>query len=426
MQIVELRAENIKRISAVTIRPQGPVVEISGRNEQGKSSVLDSIWLALGGAETIPQEPIRRGQDEASVVLDLGELKVTRKFRRKEDGFTTSLVIETPDGMRPKSPQTMLNELVGRFTLDPLAFSRMKPGEQFDAMKALVPGFDFNQSLADDKAAYDARTVYNRKAKEFRAAAEAIPSGDWVKAAIDEAPILADMARAGDHNAAITERKQRREQAARDSLAFREKIEEGRREMEELLERVKALEAGIAAYKAKAEEIDAKIAAAPPLPEPIDTADLARKLEEAKKVNAAFAAQSQRQELVKKANDAEVSAESLTEAMKERAQERAEAIAAAKLPVEGLTLGSGEVLVDGLPFAQAAASKKIRISVALAMALNPKVRVIRIMDGSLLDSDAQKIVADMALERGFQVWVETVQSNSPAAIVIEDGHIKET
>lgn len=425
MHIVELRAENIKRLSAVTIRPTGEVVEISGRNEQGKTSVLDSIWLALGGAEVIPQEPIRSGQDEAMVRLDLGELTVTRKFRRKDQGFATSLVVETPDGMRPKSPQTMLNELVGRFTLDPLAFSRMKPAEQFDAMKALVPGFDFDQSLADDKADYEARTVFNRKAKEYRSAAAAMEPMDLVREPIDEAPILADLARAGDHNAGITERKARREQAANEAVAYRRQIAETEAEIEELQKRIGHLRDRIEIAESKAKELEEKLAAAAPLPEPIDTAETAKRLEEAKKVNALYAAQAQRKELEEKAAEAEKTAVLLTVAMQDRAQKRAEAIQAAKLPVNGLTLGDGEVLVDGLPFAQAAASKKIRISVALAMALNPKIRVIRIMDGSLLDSDAMKIVAEMAREHDFQVWIERVDDKSPSAIVIEDGHIKE-
>jgi hypothetical protein len=426
MHIVELRAENIKRLSAVTIRPEGQVVEITGRNEQGKSSVLDAIWMALGGAEVIPAEPIRKGQDEAMVRLDLGDFTVTRKFRRKEDGeFTTLLVVETPDGMRPKSPQTMLNELVGRFTLDPLAFSRMKPGEQFDAMKALVPDFDFDASIAADKADYERRTGLNRKAKETRVAAEAIAVPLEPVHRVDEAPILADLARASDHNTAIVERKGRREQAVKDALHQRELIEEGKRQIERLLEEIRTYEQGIASHKAKAEEIEAKLAAAPPLPEPLDTAALASDLELAKRYNALHAAQEQSRALLKQAQDFHGQAELLTQAMEDRARKRSEAIAAAKLPVEGLTLGEGEVLVDGLPFAQAAASKKIRISVALAMALNPKIRVLRIMDGSLLDSDAMKVVADMAAEHDFQVWIERVDDRSPSAIVIEDGHIKE-
>lgn len=424
MRIVELRAENVKRISAVTIRPEGSVVEITGRNEQGKSSVLDSIWMALGGAEVMDPQPIRKGADEAIIALDLGELKVTRKLRRKEDGtFSTSLVIETPDGMRPKSPQTMLNDLVGRFTLDPLAFSRMKAGEQFDAMKALVPGFDFDKSIAEDKADYERRTAANRKAKEAKAAAEAIEAEPIEP--VDEAPILEDLARAGDHNAGITERKARREQAQANAASQRKRIADIEEEVKNLQDRILDLRTQAMNLDKSAGELEDKLAAAAPLPEPLDTADLARQLEAAKQRNLQATTWTQRQGLLKQAQDFEETAKSLTAAMEVRAQRRAEAIQAAKLPVEGLTLGEGEVLVDGLPFAQAAASKKIRISVALAMALNPKIRVIRIMDGSLLDSDAMKIVADMAQANDFQVWVERVDDRSPSAIVIEDGHIKE-
>jgi len=426
MHIVELRAENIKRLSAVTIRPEGQVVEITGRNEQGKSSVLDAIWMALGGAEVIPAEPIRKGKDEAMVRLDMGEFTVTRKFRGKEDGtFTTSLVVETPDGMRPKSPQTLLNELVGRFTLDPLAFSRMRASEQFDAMKALVPGFDFDASIAADRADYERRTGLNRKAKETRVAAEAIAVPLEPVQPVDEAPILADLARASDHNTGIVERKGRREQAQNQVVGLRLEASEAAAEIEELQKKIGHLRDRIEIAEHKAKEIEAKLAAAPALPEPLDTAALAQALEQAKRANALHAAQEQATALLKQAQDFHGQAELLTQAMEDRARKRSEAIAAAKLPVEGLTLGEGEVLVDALPFAQAAASKKIRISVALAMALNPKIRVLRIMDGSLLDSDAMKVVADMAAEHDFQVWIERVDDRSPSAIVIEDGHIKE-
>lgn len=424
MHIVELRAENVKRLSAVTIRPEGPLVEITGRNEQGKSSVLDSIWMALGGAETIDPQPIRNGADEAMIRLDLGEFTVTRKLRRKEgDTFATSLVVETPDGMRPKSPQAMLNELVGRFTLDPLAFSRMKPGEQFDAMKALVPGFDFDASIAADKADYEQRTGFNRKAKETKAAAEVLPVVEVEP--IDETPILADMARASDHNAGITERRARREAAKAEIDKHRISVGTLLHEITELEAKIEQARELISQHKKAAEEIETKLAAAPPLPAPLDTADLAQKLEAAKKANAAAATVVQRASLSQQSQEWAAKAEALTATMEDRARKRSEAIAAAKLPVEGLTLGDGAVLVDGLPFSQAAASKKIRISVALAMALNPKIRVLRIMDGSLLDSDAMKTVAEMAAAHDFQVWIERVDDSSPSAIVIEDGHIKE-
>ena len=79
MKIVELQAENVKRLKAVEITPDGTMQVIGGRNAQGKSSVLDAIWLALGGGKASKETPlpIRDGEDKASVRLDLGDLVVT-------------------------------------------------------------------------------------------------------------------------------------------------------------------------------------------------------------------------------------------------------------------------------------------------------------------------------------------------------------
>ena len=137
MKIVSLETENVKRLKAVRIEPDGTMVVIGGRNAQGKSSVLDSIEMALGGKESAPREPIRRGEKSARVVLQLdGEygLKIVRKFTEK--GSTLS--IETADGMKPKSPQGLLDQLCNRIAFDPLQFVRQKPADQAATLRKLV------------------------------------------------------------------------------------------------------------------------------------------------------------------------------------------------------------------------------------------------------------------------------------------------
>jgi hypothetical protein len=61
---------------------------------------------------------------------------------------------------------------------------------------------------------------------------------------------------------------------------------------------------------------------------------------------------------------------------------------------------------------------------AIAMAGNPKLRVIRIKEGSLLDDDTLKVIADMAQERDYQLWVERIRSDDPMAVVMEDGEVR--
>ena len=75
--------------------------------------------------------------------------------------------------------------------------------------------------------------------------------------------------------------------------------------------------------------------------------------------------------------------------------EKAKTIAAADMPVTGLGFGDGCVTFDGLPLEQASDAQP-EISMAIAAAMNPKLRVLRIRDGSLLDDDALARVAAWA------------------------------
>lgn len=102
-------------------------------------------------------------------------------------------------------------------------------------------------------------------------------------------------------------------------------------------------------------------------------------------------------------------------------------MAQAEFPVDGLGFDDSGVTYQGVPFAQASAAEQLRVSVAIAMALNPTVRVIRIADGSLLDSENVALIGEMAADRGYQVWLETVRdagADGPG-IVIEDGQVAE-
>ena len=53
MRIVEFKAENIARIKAVEITPDTGknIVALTGKNRQGKTTILNAIWMALGGKD---------------------------------------------------------------------------------------------------------------------------------------------------------------------------------------------------------------------------------------------------------------------------------------------------------------------------------------------------------------------------------------
>lgn len=455
MKIISLTSENIKRLTAVEIRPDGNLVQITGKNGQGKTSVLDSIWWALAGASHIQSVPIRQGATEARICLDMGEIIVTRTFSAKDDGPTTRITVENAGGARYPSPQKMLDGLVGALSFDPLAFTRMDRREQFETLRQFVPGVDFDAIDAANKADFARRTEINRSAKVAAAAAERIDvPADLPDEPIDEAALLASMQAAAEQNADIERRLAARAQAREKIAANRQAIEELSSivnneivkvsarisaeiaELEKQIARAREREtAEIAALRAdgktrgdalvaEADALQTKLDAAPALPDLVGLDDIRVGIERAKRVNAGIADRNRRDAFLAEARELEAQSKALTDAMAQRTAERDAAIASAKLPVPGLGFGDGAVLLDGLPFDQASDAQQLRVGVAIAMATNPKLRVIRVRDGSLLDEDALTLLAQLADEHDCQVWLERVDSTGKVGFVLEDGHVR--
>lgn len=439
MKIVRLQTENVKRIQAVEITPKGTLVQITGKNEAGKSSILDSIEMALSDARAIPDVPIRRGADKGRIVVDLGDMVVRRSFTAKG----STLVIESADGARYPSPQKIIDAMVGRLTLDPIAFAGMKPADQYDVLKTIVP-LEVDVEHLDQLNAGDfaRRTDINRDAASARAQAAGILLPADPGETVDTAALAADLEAAGTHNTAIETRKTRRAEVAgqvaqhrteatgvrADAEAHRAMAERLRREAAEADERAASNDTAAQEIDALADALQKKLDDAPPLPEPIDTSAIRLKIGAAEAQNQAVATYRLRKEAKEKgeARAAELEAESqrLTEAMDARKEVKRKAIAEARMPVPGLSFGDKAVLYDGVPFDQASTAAKIKVSMAIAIAQNPKVRVILIREGSMLDDDNLALVAKVAEDNNMQVWLERTDSSGKVGVVIEDGMVK--
>lgn len=464
LRIVSLLAENVKRLQAVEIKPDGNLVEITGRNGQGKTSILDAIWWAMKGRGVVQSTPIRRGCEEARIVLNLGPITVRRTFKPVKDGpgFTTEIKVEAADGARYPAPQTLLDGLMGELSIDPLAFMRMKPAEQFDILRGFVRGFDFAANARERQAAFDRRTDVNRDARRARAAAhEIVVPSELPDDLIDEAALTEELARAGEHNGSIEARKERRAQAVeriaryradadaqeaglpgviarieadRDEtvagleaeiVRLRQRIDEKRHHAAAQIEQQRAgIAADVAQARAEADALQAKLDEAGPLPEPIDVADLQQRIAKARDANAGIRQRNLRDRQIENAERLEAEAEQLTAAIAAADKAKADAIAAAELPIPGVEFGDGVLLLNGVPLDQASDAEQLRVSVAIAMAMHPRLRVIRVRDGNVLDADGMKLLADLAAAHDCQVWVETVRPDDRVAFVIEDGRVR--
>lgn len=423
MKIANLYAENFKRLRVVEIKPDGSLVQITGPNDSGKSSVLDALYAALAGKKAADPVPVRLGEESALIRLDLGKIKVTRRF--SSDG-TTSLVVETEEGARYGSPQTLLDKLLGNLTFDPLEFSRMDTKGRSATLRKLVPlEIDVDALTRANDVDFNARTGVNRQIKEAvvreKAARESIPMA--VPERIDVSALVAEMAKASDHNTAIARLADARSHIVETIDSLRGVVEDKQRQIRELQAEVEQAEAGI-------KERVLALAGAAPLPDPINLNDLREQIEAAQRTNAvadrAARAKAEWEGLERELAGLEEQAMALTTTMDGRKREIAEALAAAKMPIEDLTFSDTfDVLYKGLPFEQASSAAQLRVSVAIAMAMNPQLRVLRIKDGSLLDESNLALVAEMAQQGDYQIWIERVDTTGKVGVVMEDGAVKD-
>lgn len=420
MRIIEFQAENIKKLKVVQIKPKGDVIEITGANGSGKTSVLDSILYTLAGTDNLPSQPIRRGADKGGTMVDLGEYIVIRKFT----AAGSTLIVQGKKGERYQKPQQLLDGIFGNFSFDPLAFTRMHPKTQAEELRKLVR-LDIDPDALDkaNKEDYDARTIHNREIKQLEAQAAGISIVAELPAApVDLSALITQLQQAGTHNAeranieALHLRRQddiknQRDTASQQTMkaAALEKEAKALREMA-----AKARDAADAAEeKLKGETI----------PPPIDTAELREEIENARATNAQIDKRTQKEILLDKLAYLNGLVEGINEAMKGREKQKADAIAKASMPIEGLGFENGEVMYMGLPLNQASGAEQLRVSLSIAMASNPKARVILMKDGSLLDDNSMEIVKQMAGDRDYQIWIETVDTSGKVGIVMEDGMV---
>ena len=161
-----------------------------------------------------------------------------------------------------------------------------------------------------------------------------------------------------------------------------------------------------------------------PIAEIEDTASLEAQLSKVEETNQAIRANNQARGTAHRKAELQGQYEAATDELKRLDKVKADALAAAQFPVEGLSFDEGGVTYQGVPFSQASSAEQIRVSVAMAMAMNPKLRVLRIKDGSLLDAETLEALREQVAENDFQLWLERVGDADEGAVIIDDGQVQ--
>jgi hypothetical protein len=423
MNILQLSITDLKKVSAIEINPEdGKPIVLTGDNANGKSSVLESIILALSNKGL--EDPIRHGRPSASVKLTLGSDKMEYTLERRITKKGDYLTLTDAAGVPVQKAQTFLNGIIGNYAFDPLEFTKLKAKDQVEALKSAA-GLDFSEVDAERAAAYAERTAVTRDGKELAAQLAAVPepregTPEEEVSAAKLMETLRTMEKATDHLAV----------AKRQVKAAKEKEEFALSEIDRIRESLKIAEN----YQSTcAEMIDEtqKILIAAEASAPDESAlEYARsEISAIDTTNARIRSARQHREISAKLKDLRLKVASLNRTIEVVDERKAEAIKNANLPLEGLELTDDGVMFNGTFFTQLSTAEQIRISTLVAMSQNPGLKIIIIREGALMNTANLALISKLAADRGFQLWIEKFQE-SPSdigfhiidgAIAFEDG-----
>jgi hypothetical protein len=405
MKIISLSIVDYRKIRCVEITPKGNVVQITGKNSQGKSCILQAAVTALGGGAVEPEVPIRRGQTCAMIALQTDEFKLEwRKTQTK-----TYLQITLPDGTPVKNPLSWLKERIGAVDFDPQGWLTLKPKDQRQALLELVPDADFSKFDGEIQRLAEKRKEVMAEKRRGDANLEQLPVHgpdvpDKEVSAADLAKKLMDSQKV---NAERAEAVEAMDQHTKD-------LDDCQQEMIELEEKATKLAAQLEATKKRLETTTI-----------IDLAPIQKQLAEVDGINAKVRQKQQRQAIEAGVATLAEQITDLHHKIQDVESSKAKAMTEIKWPVDKLSVDETGVLYQGLPIAETNTAKRDEIALALWMARNPWMKDVFI-DANSLDTESFQRFAALADTKDIRVWMEKATDGEALsnAIVIEDGSIK--
>lgn len=425
-KLIAFQAANFKGIELVRVEfdiAKG-IFQVMGDNGSGKTSLLEAVQALFGGKEYDPEMVIRKGADGTEVLAEFDDLTVTGKWTNK----TRRIIVESkPDGARYKSPQAVLEALWPSIAFDAEAFSDLSPAEQADMLRKLV-GLDTTKIEAERKKIYDERTLVNRDVATLKAQFDAIsvpPPVTDIGKEIDIAEV------AQKKSAAITQNSVNAiaRKAWKDAEETHKKASDDLARLEEAVAKQKkkvsdffhvSAEAGRAA--AAAVDIDLT-----ELDTTINNANAANKIVQAKK-NAQLdhlRVIKQKKDLEAKVLDQKAKSDGMTDQIETLDKKKAEALAACKFPVEGMSVDGDAVFVNGIPYCELNTEQQIRIGLAMSQASNPKLRATIIKSGDKIYPKKMEVIAKWADENNVLILMERAETKGAVGVVLEEGRVRD-
>lgn len=403
VKINELTIENVKRIKAVRIEPSASgLTVIGGRNNQGKTSVIDAIAWALGGDRFRPSQPYR---DESTVPPSIN-IKLSNGLIVERKGKNSDLKVTDPEGN--KSGQQLLNEFVEQLAIDLPRFMNATDKEKASTLLRIIGVGDRLAELElKEKQLYNRRLEIGRIADQKAKFAKEMP----YYSELPDAPMSASelIRRQQD----ILARNGENQRLRRRKAQLEAEADRVRSQLEELTAKYERLCADL--------EIASRDAAGL-----IDesTAELEESIRNIESTNIRIRANLDKQKAEDDAKDFWDQYAELTSMISAVRSAKTELLQNADLPLAGLSVDDGELLYKGKRWDNMSGSDQLKVATAIVRKLNPKCGFVLIDKLEQMDVETLNDFGQWLASEGLQAIATRVSTGDECSILISDGYVK--
>ena len=409
IKINKLEIENVKRVKAVKIEPTAAGLTIlGGNNNQGKTTVLDSIAWALGGNKYRPSQAHREGSvtpPNIHIVLSNG-LVVERK------GKNSDLKVTDPSGQ--KAGQNLLDSFVEELAINLPKFMEMTNKEKANTLLQIIGvGQQLFELEQEETRLYNERRAIGQiqdQKEKFAKEQPYFPEAPKELVSINELiqQQQSILARNGENQ------RKRQNMAAIESQ-YEAKGEEVRRLHQQLLEAEEAyrkLNEDLAMARRDALELQDE-----------STDELERNIAEIDDINRKVRANMDKDKAETDALEYKNKYDALTASLDDIRKNKSDLLSNAHLPLPGLSVADGELLYQGQKWDNMSGSDQLKVSTAIVRKLKPECGFILLDKLEQMDLKTLNEFGAWLEQEGLQAIATRVGSGEEATIIIEDGYV---
>lgn len=417
IKINKLEIENVKRIKAVKVEPtKDGLTIIGGKNNQGKTSVLDAIAWALGGEKYRPSKAAREGSvipPNLHVVLSNG-IVVDRK------GVNSALKVTDPAGK--KAGQQLLNSFVEQLALDLPRFMEANDKEKADTLLQIIGVEDQLLELThEENELYNRRRMIGQIADQKKKFAKEQP---YFPDAPKEPVSASDLIKAQQEILARNGENQRKRDSLKDITDSKERLWNKMLIIEQkIADLQKQQEALQKQYHQAREDEDMAMKTVQELQDE-STEELEQNIANIEEINRKVRANLDKDKAEQDALDYENQYRELTATLEDTRQKKTDLLKNADLPLPGLSVEDGKLTYNGYPWDNLSGSDQLKVATAIVRKLNPECGFVLIDKLEQMDLDSLKAFGDWLKQEGLQAIATRVSTGEECSIIIEDGYGK--